>query len=158
MACKGVHQLAFRFVGRRFQSKLTQDLRESDVQAFLKDRLGSEVVLWVLRWMISYLEGGIKLRRPSDGVLKLVRLFSELVRCLDDDGGEFLTLQKEWWSSNRSIFLLCRLVVCRRGRCEKGGAGTASEGRTEADRYHCEIHMASKRGLLFLVILYQLPR
>ena len=43
VACKGVHQLAFRFVGRRFQSKLTQDLRESDVQAFLKDRLGKEV-------------------------------------------------------------------------------------------------------------------
>ncbi|CAN0101944.1 unnamed protein product, partial [Hapterophycus canaliculatus] len=39
VTCKGVHQLAFRFVGRRFQSKLTQDLRESDVQAFLKDRL-----------------------------------------------------------------------------------------------------------------------
>lgn len=43
VACKGVHQLAFRFVGRRYQSKLAPDLRESDVQAFLKDRLGGEV-------------------------------------------------------------------------------------------------------------------
>lgn len=43
MTCKGVHQLAFRFVGRRFQSKLKPDLRESDVQAFLKDRLGKDV-------------------------------------------------------------------------------------------------------------------
>ncbi|CAM9815047.1 unnamed protein product [Ectocarpus sp. 4 AP-2014] len=42
VACKGVHQLAFRFVGRRFQSKLKPDLRESDVQAFLKDRLGKD--------------------------------------------------------------------------------------------------------------------
>lgn len=41
--CKGVHQLAFRHVGRRYQSKLTQDLREADVQAFLKYALEKEV-------------------------------------------------------------------------------------------------------------------
>ena len=41
--CKGVHQLAFRHVGRRFQSKLVQDLKEADVQSFLKAALGEEV-------------------------------------------------------------------------------------------------------------------
>lgn len=41
--CKGVHQLAFRHVGRRFQSKLVQDLKEADVQSFLKAALGGKV-------------------------------------------------------------------------------------------------------------------
>ena len=41
--CKGVHQLAFRHVGRRYHRKLAQELRETDVQAFLKRSLGKEV-------------------------------------------------------------------------------------------------------------------
>ena len=41
--CKGVHQLAFRHVGRRFQGKLVQDLKEPDVQSFLKTALGKKV-------------------------------------------------------------------------------------------------------------------
>ncbi|CAM9971552.1 unnamed protein product, partial [Laminaria digitata] len=40
--CKGVHQLAFRHTGRRFQSKLVQDLKEADVQSFLKTALGKK--------------------------------------------------------------------------------------------------------------------
>lgn len=42
--CKGIHQLAFQHVGRRFHSKLTQDLREADMQEFLKQSLGKEVL------------------------------------------------------------------------------------------------------------------
>ena len=41
--CKGVHQLAFRHVGRRFQAKLVPDLKEADIQSFLKTALGKKV-------------------------------------------------------------------------------------------------------------------